>query len=175
MKKLYILASLIAIASLSSAQQQPAPCSAPEYQQFDFWLGEWNVFENNNGKPGSPQGASRVTSIFDGCAIQEEYLDGKGTVVGKSLNAYYPQTKKWHQMYVDGFGQVIMLSGKRNNNDMSLDGEYPSVQNAGLIIKQNITWTRLNNNEVRQHWILSTDNWQSTRDIFDGLYIRKNP
>jgi hypothetical protein len=24
--------------------QGVAPCAAPEYRQFDFWLGDWDVF-----------------------------------------------------------------------------------------------------------------------------------
>ena len=31
--------------ALYAAPAQPLPCSAPAYRQFDFWLGEWDVFE----------------------------------------------------------------------------------------------------------------------------------
>jgi hypothetical protein len=174
MKKILLVTSLLAFVPFSSAQQQ-SPCAATEYRQFDFWLGAWNVFEYKDGKPGAPQGQSRVATIFDGCSVQEEFLDAQGGVIGKSLNAYYPQTRSWHQFYVDKFGQVILLAGTREADTMTLSGEYPSVRTAGLIIKQRITWTRLSNNEVRQRWVMSTDNWQTSRELFDGLYIRKNP
>lgn len=174
MKTLALLVTTLGIASFSSAQQQQQPpCAAPEYRQFDFWVGNWNVFEYKDGKPGAPQGQSRIASIFEGCSIQEEFLDANGAVVGKSLNAYSAQTRQWHQLYVDGFGQVILLAGTRAGNAMTLSGEYPSVRTPGAIIKQRVIWTQIGVNEVRQRWELSTDNWQTTRELFDGLYIRK--
>jgi hypothetical protein len=28
----------------------PAPCEAPEYHQFDFWIGDWDTFEIDDSK-----------------------------------------------------------------------------------------------------------------------------
>jgi hypothetical protein len=176
MKQIITALVVLMALSISSAQQnQPAPCSAAEYKQFDFWVGEWNVFEFKNGQPGAPQGASRINRIFGGCAIQEEFLDASGRVIGRSLNAYWAQDRLWHQMYVDGLGQVIRLSGKLENGVMMLSGEYPSQRTAGLIIKQRIGWSIVENdpNRVRQHWQVSPDGRQTWQDIFDGLYVRK--
>jgi hypothetical protein len=31
--------------AIYAAASKPLPCSAPAYRQFDFWVGEWDVFE----------------------------------------------------------------------------------------------------------------------------------
>jgi len=74
----------------------PKPCSAAEYRQFDFWLGEWNVF-NPDGKPA---GQSRIEQISGGCAILENWSSGGGAFTGKSLNIYDRNDKQWHQSWV---------------------------------------------------------------------------
>jgi hypothetical protein len=166
----------LTLALATTVSAQPAanpPCRTPEYRQFDFWLGEWEVFEYQTGQKGNPAGASRVTSLFDGCSIQEEYLGAGNAVVGKSLNVYFPQDKRWHQLYVDGFAQVILLHGTFKDNQMVLSGEYPSLRTPGLMIKQSITWTKLSANEVQQRWVLSSDGGQNWQELFNGLYVRK--
>ncbi|MDH3459056.1 MAG: hypothetical protein OER90_19620, partial [Gemmatimonadota bacterium] len=50
-------------------QQQAGPCSAPEYRQFDFWLGTWNV----ETKDGKTAGTNHITQILNGCALREEW------------------------------------------------------------------------------------------------------
>ena len=40
--------------ALYATASKPVPCSAPAYRQFDFWLGEWDVFEEGGSKPRSP-------------------------------------------------------------------------------------------------------------------------
>lgn len=30
--------------ALSDESTPPAPCAAPVYHQFDFWIGDWDVF-----------------------------------------------------------------------------------------------------------------------------------
>lgn len=67
------------------------PCQAPEFRQFDFWLGDWNV-----ESPASPGGVSRnqITSINDGCALREVYTTPIG-YEGTSLNFYDAARSTW--------------------------------------------------------------------------------
>src|SRR4029453_11093809 len=47
------------------------PCrNQPEYHQFDFWLGEWDVM--SPGAPGPVH--SRIERLLDGCIIQENWM-----------------------------------------------------------------------------------------------------
>jgi hypothetical protein len=40
-------------------------CAAPEYRQFDFWIGDWDAFDldDHNAKIAH----NRVTPMLDGC------------------------------------------------------------------------------------------------------------
>jgi hypothetical protein len=41
MKKLVIL--ILMLAAFPAVAQQPSPCGQPEADQFDFWIGTWDV------------------------------------------------------------------------------------------------------------------------------------
>ena len=50
------------------------PCTAgPEYQQFDFWVGEWDVEVG-----GQKVARSRIEKISDGCIVQENWMPSGG-------------------------------------------------------------------------------------------------
>lgn len=68
------------------------PCAAPEYRQFDFWLGDWNV-----EAPASPGVVShnRISSINGGCTLHEQYTTPSG-YEGSSLNFYDSARRVWH-------------------------------------------------------------------------------
>lgn len=60
------------------------PCkAAPEYRQFDFWIGEWDVKTPQGGLAGS----SSVQLILGQCIIFENWTSGAGSA-GKSFNIY---------------------------------------------------------------------------------------
>src|SRR5579872_7532679 len=85
--------SLAAPAAPTSAA---APCASTEYRQFDFWLGDWDVFERSDG---SRVATARVRSILGGCVLLEEYrdLNGQG---GNSFTLYDASRGVWHQTWV---------------------------------------------------------------------------
>jgi hypothetical protein len=106
----------------------PAPgpeCAAPEYRQFDFWLGDWDTFEA--GKAGKSVARNRVTRMLDGCAIRE-VNDG---LVGESFNAYDADQRLWHQSWVTNRGQWLVLEGHlaagRSRGRRALRGHRPDV------------------------------------------------
>jgi len=93
-------------------------CSAPAYRQFDFWLGEWGVFEES----GSAQEArASVTSVQSNCALRELYqgADGSG---GESLSMFDPRTGRWQQTWVSNRGQIVVLHGILEGQSMVLSG-----------------------------------------------------
>lgn len=75
------------------AMTSPAPpssatvsgCASAQHRQFDFWLGEWEVF----GKAGKLVGRSRIEAVLGGCALAEHWSSGTGAANdGTSLNLY---------------------------------------------------------------------------------------
>ncbi len=98
-------------AGLDAPSPSPAlpPCAAPEYRQFDFWLGDWNVY----GPDGSLAGTNDVTREFDGCVVQEHWVaTGPPPQRGSSFNTWSPVSRRWHQTWVDSTGGFLLLDGE---------------------------------------------------------------
>jgi len=147
----------------------PKPCSAAEYRQFDFWLGEWNVF-NPDGKPA---GQSRIEQISGGCAILENWSSGGGAFTGKSLNIYDRNDKQWHQSWVDSSGGRLELTGSFADRKMVLEGVALNQPKPGDKTIQRITWTANPDTSVRQLWESSVDGGKTWTVAFDGKYVKK--
>ncbi|MBK5258467.1 MAG: hypothetical protein JJE51_02670 [Thermoanaerobaculia bacterium] len=154
MKPLAVLLSL-AVSWAAGAQETPPkkPCSAPQYRQFDFWIGEWDVKLAN----GKVAGTNSITSTHGGCVIEERWK-GTGGVVGASLNIYDESDGKWHQTWVDNSGSRLALSGTFDGGKMVLTDKT-----------NRITWTPLADGTVRQLWESTTDG-KTWTIAFDGIY-----
>lgn len=151
---------------VASAPTLPAPtdamCTAPEYDQFDFWLGDWNV------RSGAQHaGTNLVHEIAGGCAVRENWVAAGGQP-GTSFNMYDPRTGAWKQVwYALGAGADLELSGELVGSEMILAG--PSRATANRVDR--ITWTPLGAGEVRQLWQASTDGGATfSQTVFDGTY-----
>ena len=146
----------------------PVPCTAIENRQFDFWIGDWDVFN----PAGQAAGANLIKSILNGCVLHESWK-GKGNFVGASFNVYDARRKVWHQTWVDASGSALLLDGKFDNGSMTLsDREMPGKPNA-LVINE-IAWTPNPDGSVRQHWRTSNDGGKTWTTAFDGKYVRSN-
>lgn len=147
---------------------QPQPCKAPEFRQFDFWVGNWEV---KNPK-GELEGTNRIDVIEGGCAIQEHWDDGHG-MTGTSFNTYDLGSHKWHQTWVDNMGSLLVLNGELTGGKMVLSGEMASRIAPGKTVLHRITWTPVDANHVRQFWEVSRDGGKTWKVNFDGMYTRK--
>jgi hypothetical protein len=86
------------------ADRSENPCKyRPESRQFDFWVGEWEVFDNQHGH--GRVGHSHVESILGDCVVFENWTGGTGGT-GKSFNSYNAQTGAWQQNWMDNSGDV---------------------------------------------------------------------
>ena len=162
--------ALLAGTAIASAvpDSTVAPCSAPEYRQFDFWVGDWEV---RNPK-GDLVGTNVVSRRFGDCVIQEHW-NGKRGLEGSSFNIYDPAARKWHQTWVDSQGTLLLLSGEFRDGTMTLAGESPSGAGGGKIALQRITWQPQADGRVRQLWESSGDAGKTWSVVFDGMYSRK--
>lgn len=142
-----------------------AACESPEHRQFDFWVGEWNVF----GPRGRQAGTNVITREHGGCVIHERYTT-PGAYAGESLNAYDEGRKQWHQTWVDNGGLVLQLDGRFEGGSMRLEGR--TTDKDGKETRHRITWTPNADGTVRQHWEQSVAAGEWTT-AFDGTYRRK--
>jgi hypothetical protein len=74
---------------------KPTFCSGPEYRQFDFWLGDWDVFEADKV---AAVARTRVDRILDGCVLREDYESTNG-LKGQSFSLYDASRRIWHQSW----------------------------------------------------------------------------
>jgi hypothetical protein len=145
---------------------KPAPCSAPEHRQFDFWIGDWNVQD----AAGKTVGRNRIERIEGQCGLQENWTAGAGGGTGRSINAYWPGDRKWHQFWLGSGGLVLHLTGTFDGDTLTLAGET-SMPN-GQTVRERLRFTKLPDGRVRQHWEQSKDGttWQTA---FEGFYVRQ--
>ena len=89
----YLITTTLLLASFiaSGAEQKQVPCSTEEYSQFDFWIGEWEVFDPKGKKVGE----NTIEKILGGCSLQESWRGASGNV-GHSYNIYDRSQKQWH-------------------------------------------------------------------------------
>ena len=145
---------------------QPKPCTSAPYRHFDFWIGSWQV----TNKEGKHVGNSEIKSIMNGCAISEHWTSVSG-YQGVSYNFYDKSKKQWHQTWIGVDGNPLYLDGNFVQGKMTLEGETKGK--GGKVIKQKITWTKLANDRVSQHWQISNDNGKTWTDSFLGFYGAK--
>ncbi|MEM6639722.1 MAG: hypothetical protein AAF610_07455 [Pseudomonadota bacterium] len=137
------------------------PCQTEQHRQFDFWLGTWDVY--NQATPDKPPSRNVITLKHGGCTVHEEYVAGRYN--GSSVNIYSSATGSWHQTWTDVVGTALFLKGgldERGRMVLFSSGESGPLDR--------ITWTPLDNGDVRQHWQQSKDNGATWVDVFDGLY-----
>ena len=156
----------VAAAQTPDAADQQTPCSAPEYRQFDFWLGDWDVFNPD----GDLVGTNSIRRIYGGCALEERWQSA-GQHSGASFNIYNVQRKQWHQTWVDSGGLLLQLDGSFNDGKMVLSGE--TMGRNGARVLNRITWESTGPGRVRQLWESSTDGGTTWSVAFDGTYVRQ--
>jgi hypothetical protein len=144
----------------------PPACSAPEYRQFDFWLGEWNVV----GPMGGQAGVNRIEATLGGCVIQEHW-QGTGGANGSSFNIYQASDKSWNQIWVDNRGNLLVLKGGMKDGKMDMEGD--TTRPSGGTNRNRVTWEPLGKDKLRQVWTTSSDGGKTWNTVFDGTYTRK--
>lgn len=157
---------LFCAATLSAQPAPPAP--PPEARQFDFWVGDWTVTNQANGKPA---GHNLIELKHGGRVLVENYTT-PSPYTGMSLNAYDGAAKRWHQCWMDSSGGVLDLYGGLVEGKMVMTGE--TARAGGVRQLERITWTPNSDGTVRQHWEQSADGGQTWTTAFDGLYRRKS-
>lgn len=164
-----VLASTCLSANAQSASPaKPPACTAPEYRQFDFWQGDWDVRDPS----GKIVGRNRIVALPGGCALQENWTGASGHA-GTSLNAYDNDRKRWHQTWVDSNGGVLQLDGGLVDGAMILRGETLASDTPTKTTLQRITWTPQRDGRVRQLWEASSDGGKTWDVVFDGMYTKR--
>jgi len=154
-----------------AAQTQPAPpCRAPEFAQFDFWIGEWTVrWTDKDGK--EQQGSNRIRRTHDGCVITEEFDGRPGSpLLGTSISTYVPRAGKWKQTWVDNQGSYLDLEGEFRDGRMILARRAPL---AGEGVMQRMVFSEIGADALTWDWQGSKDNGATWITAWRIQYIRR--
>jgi hypothetical protein len=141
----FVLLGLMFSFAAGAQQQPPAnPCEDDaRYHQFDFWIGEWEVFS----KDGKKQGENSIQAAEGECVLIERWTSANGGT-GQSYNYFDAHSGLWNQIWVSQFG-MIDISGGLEGNAMVLTGNI--VYNAtGQRSRFRGTWTPKEDGSVDQ-------------------------
>ncbi len=148
------------------ADRQKRPCIYSEQaRQFDFWLGDWEVFNT----AGQKAGTNTVQSFSNGCGLMENWTSSLGGD-GKSINYYDASTGRWYQHWIGSGGGALRYAGSFKDGAMRFEGETIA---SGKKTLQKLTFTKLDENTVRQVFEASNDDGKTWAVTTDLKYIRK--
>jgi hypothetical protein len=172
-RTLFLAAALAFSAATAAAETEtpPAPakpCDTPVHHDFDFWIGEWDVF----GPDGTLAGSNSITREEYGCLLLERWTGATG-ITGQSYNFYDPSTDKWRQVWVSA-GAVIDYTGKLDDTGaMRLEGTitYRAGQPPAPFRGE---WTPNADGTVTQHFTQQDPATGEWTDWFTGKYVRKS-
>jgi hypothetical protein len=140
-------------------------CAAPAYRQFDFWIGDWDVFDAGDAK--TVVARVRVDRILDGCVLREDYqaVDGKK---GQSFSIYDAASAVWRQNWVTNRGEWLQIDGGLRGDGMALSGVERIAGGKEKLIRG--IW-KADGKRVRETAVTSTDGGKTWTPWFD-LWFR---
>jgi hypothetical protein len=160
----------VAMAAPAQAPTEPPACGAPEYRQFDFWIGHWDVYEKS--APLKKVAQSRIEKLYAGCAIRENWMPLGGEGSGGSLNAYQPGDGLWHQIWTDSEGVWVKFAGRWNGQAMVIEGLGPVPGHPNR--RRRLTYTILPGHApdrgVEQRGDVSDDEGKTWQPEYDLIY-----
>jgi len=148
---------------------QAYPCAhRPGFQDFDFWIGEWDVHLAN----GTPAGSNIIQPIERGCALTEHWSSANGGT-GMSINYLDKASDQWVQVWNAEGGSQIIIRGGLNDDGMAMEGYIHYVGN-GTTAPFRALWTPLPDGRVRQYFEQSNDGGNTWVPWFEGFYTRRD-
>ncbi len=152
---------------LDLADRQKRPCMySAEARQFDFWVGDWDVFNT----AGQKVGTNLIQLFSNGCGLMENWTSALGGD-GKSINFYDVGTNKWYQSWIGSGGGALLYSGNFSGGAMRYEGF--TIGQDGKKTLQKLTFFKVDENTVRQLAETSNDDGKTWTVSYDFKYIRK--
>ncbi len=165
---LTIVMSLLLFAPTTNAQntnQQPCPCCTEAHNAFDFWIGDWTVYNAQ----GTVVGTNKISKVatYGNCVLREEWKSS-GANRGTSYNYYNLADKSWNQVWIDNSGFSLTLKGNRIDNRMVMKSEILQGQNGKYFNR--VTWQLNGDESVTQTWDVLSETGKLLQQAFKGTY-----
>ena len=166
-----VLAFLILLVLPARAQDTPpAACeTGDEFTAFDFWIGEWQVYSNDDEE--NLLGTNSVTKHYGDCLIMERWQGADGSA-GASINYYNKVTDEWRQVWVSNGYSIDFAGGLDASGAMVLEGFLYNYQQAAKTPFRGI-WTLEDDGSVIQHFDIYNADDEDWSVWFEGRYVRR--
>jgi len=164
-KAVLVVIILFFVQSLTAQQQQEkqCPCCSESHNSFDFWIGDWTVYDVK----GKVIGTNTIEKQYDNCVLQEKWTSS-GKSRGTSYNYYDRKDSTWNQIWVDNSGFSLLLKGNYSNGKMILKSDLLKGKNGSYY--NQITWTKSADGSVTQVWDILNEENKKTQEAFRGIY-----
>ena len=116
--------------------QNNTSCSGEKYKQFDFWEGNWKVYD----KEGDLVGTNKVVKLQNNCVLQENWVSKLSQNTGTSYNYYNPKDDTWNQIWIDNSGFIMNLKGRFKDGKMTLKSDL--IEANPRSFANQITWKK---------------------------------
>ncbi len=137
--------------------------------QFDFWLGEWELTWADHGR-----GHNSVTRILGDKIIREKFTslhdDHTAPFQGMSVSVYNEAANQWKQTWVDNQGNYLDFVGGVQDGDMILSRQ---TMVEGKPAQQRMVWTNIQPDSLDWYWQLSEDAGQTWQTLWHIHYQRQ--
>lgn len=170
---LLLTGSVLAQADAPPAVQPPPPppvCTTKVgFNDFDFWLGSWKVYSNNEAR--TFQGNNKITKLHQNCLVMENWTNALGGE-GSSMNYFDPVEKQWRQVWVANGYSIDYSGGPDESGSMVLKGTVNYYRpNTSFSIRAR--WTPNEDGSVRQFIEQYDEEKKIWNPWFDGLYVKE--
>lgn len=156
------------LALAKEVRHNARPCDDPEFGQFDFWLGDWDVTSTGGGVA---RGTSHIAKEMGGCVVWENWTSAGSPYFGKSYNTYNANLKRWEQYWVDNFAGTMFFHG--NLKDGVMDYWTDDIpQPDGKMLRRHLQFFNLGQGKVRQFSQGSTDGGKTWNVEYDLTYTK---
>ncbi|MGH7535009.1 MAG: hypothetical protein ACREMG_05430 [Gemmatimonadales bacterium] len=163
------MTGIVTAALLAALVAPPAPCTGPEYRQFDFWAGDWDTYDLADTS--KVVARNRVTPILGGCVLREAYEQNDG-LVGESYSLWDAARGVWHQSWVTNRGALLLLEGRVERGRMVLTGAEKTADGAASLLR-GISWAE--GKDVRERAERSSDGGKTWTTVFDLVFRPHRP
>jgi len=165
MKKVILLLTILFFVQnlVAQVEKKQCPCCSESHSSFDFWIGDWTVYDVN----GKVVGYNTIEKQYDNCVLQEKWTSSAKNK-GTSYNYYDEKDSTWNQVWVDNSGFSLTLKGNYSEGKMILKSELVEGQK-GKYYNQ-ITWTKNEDGSVTQVWNIFNEKNKMTQEAFRGIY-----
>lgn len=156
------------IINSSYGQNQKAPCDTEKHNEFNFWVGDWNVYNTK----GALIGTNKILKMQSNCVMQENWESKTSPNKGTSYNYVDLTDQTWNQVWVDNSGYSLVLKGNLVKNSMILKSAVIKGKQGDYYNR--VTWTPNKDGSVTQVWDYVSTQGKVIQEAFRGVYKKKS-